>query len=94
MGGGLLSLVQGEAETVEVVHDFPGRLVYQQASVVQDHAVVNQQFHVLDDVGGEEYRFVPAGGKVPQVFHEEAAVAGIQSHGEVIQDQQLRVLGK
>ena len=91
---GNLPLVQGETETVEVFHDFPGRFVNQQASVIQNHTIVNQQFHVLDDVGGQEYRFIPSGGKISQVFHEQTAIAGVQSHGEIVEDQQFRVLGK
>ena len=77
-----------------MVHDFLYWLMQQQAAIVHDHAIIYQQFHVLNDVRSEKDCLVFCRCIFPKVFHKQTAITRIQSHGKIIQNQQFRVLGK
>ena len=70
------------------------RALQQDPAVIHDDAVVHQTFHVLDDVGSQEDGLALGLGIFPQVVHEQAAVAGVETQGEIVQDQEVGILGQ
>ena len=70
---------------------FDGHL-HENAPVVHDDAVVDEPLHVLDDVRGEKDGLALGPGKVAQVVDEEAPVARVEPHREVVEHQQVGIL--
>ena len=74
-----------ERITAKRIEQLLHRFLDQDAPVIHDDAVVDQPFHILDDVRSEENGFGFGFGVLPQVFDKEPAVTGIESHREVVQ---------
>ena len=68
------------------------RALYQHAVVVHDDDVVDESFHVLNNMRRKEYGFMFGLAVFPHVVDEEAAVAGVETQREVIEDKQVGVL--
>ena len=78
----------------EIAQDLRYRALQQDAAVIHDDAVVHQTFHVLDDMGSQEDGLALGLGIFPQVIHEQAAVTRVETQGEIVQDQEVGILGK
>ena len=83
-----------EGVSPERAEQFADGHLYQNASVIHDDTVVHELFHVLNDVRGKENGLLLALRIVAQVFYEQAAVTGVQSHREVVKHEQIGVLGE
>ena len=83
-----------EGIACEGVEQFLYRLLNQYAAVIHDDTVVDQPFHVLYDVRGKEDGLFFGFGVFAQIFCEESAVAGVESYREIVEYQQIGVLGE
>lgn len=83
--------VEVESEPFEPVGEVLDRALYQHAVVVHDDDVVDESFHVLNNMRSKEYGFMFGLTVFPHVVDEEAAVAGVETQREVIEDKQVGV---
>ena len=75
-------------------HQVGRALVEQDVSVIHDDAVVDDLLQVLDDVRRQEDGLPFRLGIVSQVLAEKPAVARIEAEGEIVQHQQVGILGE
>ncbi len=81
-----------EAVAQEAVHEFAYRFLQEDAPVVENDTVVDEFLHILNDVGGKKDRFMFVFGVVAEVVDEEAPIPGIETQGEVVENEQVGIL--
>ena len=72
--------------------EFRDRALLEDATIIHDDTIVHEALEILDDMRGEEDRFLAFLAEIAKVLDEEPPVSRIQAEREIIEDEQFGIL--